>query len=199
MVNYAEEADFVGRKKPRKYVSFEEAQRRREARNAARSEEEWHHYAREAVYRLLGVRDRSVGELRSALRKRNVPEAIAESTIQAFVKAGLVNDARFAQLFVRARFGEKAISRRSLAAELKKRGISAEDSEAALAQIEEVDEEQSATDFALRKVRAMRGLDSAVVRRRLYGALGRRGFSPHVIQMAYEKAAAELSQLEGSD
>ncbi|MDD7464970.1 MAG: regulatory protein RecX [Actinomycetaceae bacterium] len=199
MVDYAEEADFVGRKKPRRYVSFEQAQRRREARNAARTEEDWQRYARETVYRLLGVRDRSVGELRSALKKRDVPEAIAEQVIAAFVDSGLVDDAKFAQSFVRARFSGKTISRRSLAAELRKRGISSDDIDAALEQIDSDDEEEAATAFALRKVSSMQALPIQVAHRRLYGALARRGFSTATIVRACERALEELSGHSESD
>lgn len=199
MVNYAAEADFVGHKKPRKYVSAAEAKRRRDARNAARSEEDWQHFAREAVYRLLGVRDRSTQELRTALQQRDVPSAIAEETIAAFVKAGLVDDAKFAAAFVRWRFAEKGSPRRRLLQELQKRGITGEDARNALAQIDDESETQAAVDFALRKVHSLRGLDREVARRRLYGALGRRGFSGAQIQAAMSAALEELSRYEASD
>ena len=199
MVDYAEEADFIGHKKPKKYLSAADAKARREARNAARSEADWRQYAREAIYRLLGVRDRSTHELEVALQQREVPAVIASETIARFVDAGLVNDAAFAASYVRARFAAKTTSRRALAAELKKKGISPDDSEAALAQLDACAESQAAIDFAMHKVRSMRGLDHEVARRRLYGALGRRGFGAADIRTAVEQALDELRRLTLSD
>lgn len=199
MVDYSEDADAVGHRKSRTYVSFKQAQRRRDARNAARSEDDWRRYARETVYRLLGVRDRSMGELRAALRKRDVPEAVAEQTIAAFADSGLVDDAKFAQSFVRSRFNEKAISRRSLAAELKKRGLSSDDIEAALEQIDAEAEETAAIEFAMRKVSSMSTLPLEVAHRRLYSALARRGFTTATIMRACERALEELSGSSESD
>ena len=196
MVNYAEEADFAGHKKPKKYLSAAEAKRRREARAAARSEEDWHQYARDCVYRLLGVRDRSEHELAVALRQRDVPQNIASETIAKFVAAGLVDDAKFAQSFVRARVSTKATSRRALAAELQKRGISPELAEQALEQLDPDSEAEAALAFALRKAQSLRSVTPEVARRRLYGALGRRGFKPSDINAAVAAALAELSQFE---
>lgn len=196
MVNYAEEADFIGHRKPKKFVSAAEAKARRDARNAARSESDWRSYAREVVYRQLGMRDRSTHELLTALHARDVPNAIAQETVQAFVESGVVNDARFAHSFVRMRFAEKSISRRSLAIELAKRGIAPDDAQAALEQIDTDAEEMVAYDFARRKSRTMAGLDRAVAYRRLYGALARRGFSPSVSRAAVANALNELRQEE---
>ena len=196
MVNYAEEADVVRRKKPKKFVSAAEIKARRDARNAARSEEDWQAYAREIVYRQLGMRDRSTHELLTALRVRDVPDRIAREIVERFVESGLVDDAAFAQSFVRMRFEQKAVSRRALMVELAKRGITPDDAQAALEQIDADAEERSARDFARRKSHTMAGLDRDVAYRRLYGALARRGFSSSVIRAAIANALNELSQEE---
>lgn len=192
MVDYAEEADFLGHKKPKKYISPQEAQRRREDRNAARTADDWKRYARDAVYRQLGMRDRSTYELRQALKKRSVPEEIAEETINSFAASGLVNDTEFAMKFVRARCEERCSSQRALAEDLRKRGISVEDIELALAQIDPEDERAAAIELASRKIRSMRLVDREVARRRLYGMLARRGFSSSDIRHALELALDTL-------
>lgn len=196
MVNYAEEADFIGKKKSKKFVSAAEAKARRDARNAARSESDWCSYAREIVYRQLSIRDRSSHELLTALHTREVPDTIAQETVQAFIESDIVNDARFARSFVRMRFAEKSISRRSLAIELAKRGIDSDDAQAAIEQIDADAEEESACNFARRKSRTMVGLEQVVAYRRLYGALARRGFSPSVSRAAVTNALEELRQEE---
>lgn len=196
MVNYAEDADYADRKKPRKYRSPEEIRRRTDARNAARSEEDWERYARDIVYRQLGMRDKSTHELRQALARRSVPDSIVEQTIHSFVESGLVNDAAFAEAFVRSRFAGKPSSHRSLALELKKRGISSEDADAALAQIDPDDERCAAIDLAVRKAQAMHSLTRDVARRRLYGMLARRGFSPSDISEALRIALDSMEEID---
>ena len=176
----------------KKILTREEARKRREDRNAARTHEDWQRYAKDIVYRQLAMRDRCTHELREALRKRDVPDDIAATVIQAFIQAGLVDDATFAMAFVRNRFREKTMARRMLAQELRCRGLAPEVCEPALAQISAEDEKQSAVNFARHKVRSMHGLDVQVIRRRIYAALARRGFSASDSRFAIEKALAHV-------
>lgn len=78
--------------------------------------------ARERGLRLLEYRDRSASELRSRLRDDGYPAAIASETVARFVEIGLVDDSRFAALFVRSRAAQGHGSRR-IARELGRRGI----------------------------------------------------------------------------
>lgn len=183
MVNYAEEADFVGRRK-KKRLNPREIQERKEARAAKRSEDEWRSYARDLCYRQLGMMERSVHQLRESMSKNLVPDAIADETIDVFVSAGLVSDERFAQMFVRSKFVEKTTSRRAIRRDLERKGISAQTAEAALSQITEDDETQAAIEYVQRKSRSLATVEPEVARRRLYGQLARRGFSPDQIRRA---------------
>ncbi len=162
--------------------------KRRAARAAARSEEEWHTYARNLCYRLLGAQERSAHQLREAMARNLVPDEIAQATLQAFLEANLVNDERFAEMYVRSKFTGKVTTRRVLAQELRAKGVEGEEAERALAQISEDDELEAAVAFAVKKAAAMAGLEEDKKRRRIYGALGRRGFSPEHIRRAIEAA-----------
>lgn len=190
MVNYAEEADFFKRKKPKKYRSREEIEQRRKERNASRTDADWQQLARDIVYRQLGMAERSEYQLLQALRKRDVPDEIAQETVAKFVAAGLVDDERFAQMYVRSVFHTKAISIRNLRQELKQRGISDEIAQAALAQIEQPEQTQAAVDYAVKKIRGMSGLEREVIYRRLSAQLARRGFDYGDIKTAIDAAFA---------
>ncbi|WP_394263670.1 regulatory protein RecX [Trueperella sp.] len=189
MVDYAEEADFSKRRRKRR--SPAEIAARKKERAAARSEDEWRVYAKDLCYRQLGMMERSTAQLREAMERNLVPPEIAENVLQAFIDADLVNDARFAAMFVRTRFTGKTTSRRALRMDLQRKGVSGPEADEALDQITSDDELEAATDFAVRKVRSMRDVEPEVKRRRLYGALGRRGFSPGQIRQAMDTALNE--------
>ena len=199
MVDYAEDADFIGRRKPRKYRSKEEVLARRAARNAARSSADWKAFARDTVYRQLGVRDRSEAELRTALSQRDVPDEVIGETIAAFEKAGLVDDEKFARAFARAHYEGSRISKKALAIKLRAKGIAEATIQEVLGEYSDESEREAALEFALRKVNSMRGLDPMVAKRRLYGALARRGFGPSDIRFAVSQALDELSAEESNE
>ncbi|MFP7695960.1 regulatory protein RecX [Trueperella sp. LYQ143] len=188
MVDYRLHADA----KVRRRASAAEIAARRRERAAQRSEEEWYSFAKDVCYRQLAMMERSVAQLRTALHRQLVPDEIANSVIDMFCQADLVNDERFARMFVRSKFATKTTSRRVLRRELAEKGVSAELVEQALAEISDDSELEAARDFAQRKVRSMRGIDEETIRRRLYGALGRRGFcAEHIRQAIYDAFAGE--------
>ena len=194
MVNYAEEVDFEKRKKARRYRSREEIEQWRKARNAQRTEEDWRALARDTVYRQLGIAERSEYQLQQALLRKEVPSEIAEETLAKFVTAGLVDDRRFAQMYVRSVFSAKTISMRNLRQELKRRGISDEIAREALAQIEQSEQTQAAVDYAVKKIRGMHGLSREVIYRRLFGQLARRGFDYADVKTALDTAFASVAE-----
>ncbi|USR80008.1 regulatory protein RecX [Arcanobacterium pinnipediorum] len=190
MVDYAHDAD----EKPlrRSYRSASEVAQRKIERARARSEEEWVQYAKDLCYRQLGMMERSVAQLRQSMERNLVPAHIVQSTLEAFIEADLVNDKRFAMMFVRSKFAEKTISRRGLHQELSRRGISPELARRALEQIDDEDERQAALEFARRKIRTMRTEEQHVAKRRLYSALARRGFCADHINHALSQALETL-------
>ncbi|MEZ7898002.1 MAG: regulatory protein RecX [Flaviflexus sp.] len=140
--------------------------------------EEIREEARAIVLRQLTMTDRSRQQLMTAQVSRGVPEDIAEEIVDRFEEVGLVNDEKFANMLVRSRMAEKPVSKRGLARELDKKGIDRETAEAALEEVSVDDEREAALELARKKARATEGLDREVRRRRIYGALARRGFTP---------------------
>ena len=145
--------------------------------------------ARDAVYRLLAVRARSVFELLEALRKKEVDEELARETVQKFVDAGLVDDASFAQEWVRARHEQQGLGRKALGFELRRKGVAEEFIQHALDGIDSESEEDRARELVRRKMRGGGRGDRAARTRRLVGMLARKGYSEG---LAYRVVRDEL-------
>ncbi|WP_432557427.1 regulatory protein RecX [Granulicoccus sp. GXG6511] len=137
--------------------------------------------ARAIVLRLLTMQARTRRELSDALRRRNVPEEVAESVLDRMAEVGLVNDAQFADAWVESRQQRRQLSRTGLRRELQRKGVERELIEDAVGRVSGEDEQEAARALAEKKLRSVRGLDPQVQRRRIAGALARRGFSGEVI------------------
>jgi regulatory protein len=82
--------------------------------------------ARERALALLGYRERSVAELTRKLLDDGYPAGIAHDVVASLESSGLVDDARFAESFVRSRSVGKGLGRRRIERELAEKGISPE-------------------------------------------------------------------------
>jgi regulatory protein len=137
--------------------------------------------AREIVLRKLTGQARSRGELAKALAQRHVPQQTAAEVLDRFEEVGLVDDAAFAESWVRSRQSRRHLSKRVLRQELLRKGVDRDEIDNALEQIDPDDEYAAARDLATKKFRSITGLDRVVAYRRLAGALGRRGFGSGTI------------------
>ncbi|MDY5584932.1 MAG: regulatory protein RecX [Arcanobacterium sp.] len=193
MVDYSEAA-YSRRRKRKSTLSPAERRERQEARDAARTPEEWERIARDSIYRQLAISDRSEHQILMTLKRRRVPEEIAARMIQKFVAAGLVDDEKFAFSYVKNISMGKAVSRRKLIMDLRKKGISESIAQEAALLLDDDQEQIAATEFALQKISRMQSLESEVIYRRLYGALARRGYGSGVIKVALSAAFSELEK-----
>lgn len=137
--------------------------------------------ARDIVLRQLTVRARTRHELATTLAKREVPAAAAERVLDRMEEVGLVDDATFAEEWVRSRRQRRHLSSRALQQELRRKGVDPEQVSEALETVEPEDEHAAALALAEKKMRSMTGLEPHVRRRRLAGALARRGFSSALV------------------
>lgn len=137
--------------------------------------------ARAVVLRKLSAQARTRHELDQALRAKEVPADIADQVLDGMEDVGLVDDAAFAHDWVNSRQQRRQLSRRALGRELKNRGVSQDQIDDALANVGSAEEYGSAITLAARRYRSMSELPRDVVRRRLTGALARRGFASGVI------------------
>ena len=138
----------------------------------------------------LSRRARSISELSRWLKQRDYePDDIAE-VIERLTSAGLLDDARYAELFARSRLLDRKLSGRRVLLELGRRGITREmaaDAVRAVTEDEGVDEYASAEAVALKKFRTMGSLAPDVARRRLFGFLARRGYDSDVVRRVVAK------------
>ncbi|MFC6881083.1 MULTISPECIES: regulatory protein RecX [Actinomadura] len=145
--------------------------------------------------RLLASSPRTRAQLADALRRKEIPDDVAEGVLGRFTDVGLIDDVAFAQAWVRTRQAGRGLAKRALASELRRRGVDAETVNDAVEEVTPEDEEQAARDLIARKLRATRGVDPAKRMRRLVGVLARKGYSPGLAYRVVKEALAE----EGAD
>lgn len=140
--------------------------------------------ARDAALSLLSYRARSANELKRRLTRKGFEEEVAEETVGRLGELGMVDDAAFAESFVRDRVRMRPHGRRRIARELRAKGV---DGETAHAAIDEVMEREEATEADLARAAAARwkprpGEEPRRARARLHAFLSRRGFGGDAIR-----------------
>ncbi|MEV3964959.1 recombination regulator RecX [Nocardia sp. NPDC050193] len=155
--------------------------------------------AKEAALRLLAVRARSRAELAQRLPAKGYPLEVTEQVLDRLAEVGLIDDADFARQWVRQRHGFSGKGRRALEQELRRKGVSQEDSAAALDTVTDDDEYERATELVRRKLRSLpAGLDREKAIRRLVGMLARRGYG-HSVAFAVVKSEYESAGFGDAD
>lgn len=135
----------------------------------------------------LGRRAKSRGELFTLLKKRGIPEEVANAVLFRLQEQGFVNDYEFARYWSESRQRTKKVSRRIIIGELRSKGVSDEIIEWITTDISDEAEFANAMKFAERKARSYAKLESEVAYRRLHGALSRRGFSGHIVSRVMQE------------
>jgi regulatory protein len=129
----------------------------------------------------LGPRAKSRGELLDHLKRRGITEDVAHAVLYRLQEQGLVNDEEFARSWSESRQRTKKLSKRAIANELRVKGINPEIIEIVSCEIDEDREHDLALELATRKYRPIAHLDQQLIRRRIQGALARRGFASGLI------------------
>jgi regulatory protein len=146
----------------------------------------------EAALRLLAVRPRSEQELRQRLTmRRGFRREAVEIAISRMRELGYLDDAAFARSWVDSRQAAVPRSRRALAFELSRKGVSRDHMQAALASHSD---EEAAYESAQRRLRALHGLDRSTFERRLGTFLNSRGFGYGVASATIDRCWQELNQ-----
>jgi regulatory protein len=133
--------------------------------------------ARQVCLRLLTLAPRTRAQLAAALRKRGIPGETADEVLGRFEDVGLIDDAAFARAWVESRHYSRGLAGRALSAELKQRGVAAEEIRAAIEDRLGPDAEAAAARQLIdRKLTSTRGLPPEQRTRRLAGLLARKGY-----------------------
>jgi regulatory protein len=151
-----------------------------EAARERRAAREWfggEEAARAACLKLLTSAPRTRAQLAAALRRRRVPDEIAESVLARFTEVGLIDDAAFARAWVESRYHSKGLARRALAAELRQRGVADGEVRAAVNSLGTQDEVAAARRLVAKRIAATRGRPLPARARQLLGVLARKGYS----------------------
>ncbi|MBV7699456.1 recombination regulator RecX [Streptomyces sp. TRM70350] len=151
--------------------------------------------ARAICLRLLTGTPRTRKQLADALRKRDIPDDVAEEVLSRFEEVGLINDSAFADAWVESRHHGRGLARRALAQELRTKGVDSTLIDAAVAQLDTEQEEATARELVARKLHSTRGLDREKRLRRLAGMLARKGYPEGMALRVVRRALEE----EGED
>jgi len=133
--------------------------------------------ARQICLRMLTAAPRTRAQLAAALRRRGVPDEAAEAVLERFADVQLIDDAMFARAWVESRHHGRGLARRALAAELRQRGVEADDIQAAVADLDPDQEAATARALVQRRLADTWGLPRPARFRRLMGVLARKGYS----------------------
>lgn len=121
-------------------------------------------------------------QLSRKLAERNIPEDIAEAVLDRFQEVRLIDDAEFADMWVRSRSQSRKLAKGALRRELAEKGIDAETAASAVEQLSDEDEEAAARLLVERKLRPGTDLADRSERdkttRRLASMLARKGYQP---------------------
>ncbi|HBH59845.1 MAG TPA: RecX family transcriptional regulator [Arthrobacter bacterium] len=138
--------------------------------------------ARAIVLRQLTSSAKSRLQLARKLAERNIPQDVAEAVLDRFQEVRLIDDAEFADMWVRSRSQSRKLAKGALRRELADKGIDPDTAAAALEQLSDADEEASARLLVERKLRAGTDLSDRAERdkttRRLASMLARKGYQP---------------------
>jgi regulatory protein len=138
--------------------------------------------ARSIVLRQLTNSPKSRLQLARKLAERNVPEDVAEAVLDRFEEVRLIDDADFAEMWVRSRSQTRKLAKGALRRELADKGIDPDTVAGALEQLSDEAEEAAARELVRRKLRGTGDLADRAERdkttRRLAAMLARKGYQP---------------------
>jgi regulatory protein len=153
--------------------------------------------AHERALNLLAYRPRSEWEVREHLRlkgRAGYPPEVLDEVVARLRRVGLLDDAEFARYWVSNRDQFKPLSAFALRHELRAKGVSDTEVEAALA---DYDEEDAALRAASKRAERLAGLDRQVFNKRLGDFLARRGFNYEVSREVVEQVWADMGSGTG--
>jgi regulatory protein len=145
-------------------------------------------------YRHLGKRDRTEAELRRHLRAKGADEPAIDGAVEALVRQGYIDDARYARTFAQDRRALDAWGPDRIEARLLALGIEAELVQAALA-VRDADGELEAAVALLRR-RWPTAPATERERERALGMLARKGYD---LDLAYDAVWAVIRTDGGSE
>jgi regulatory protein len=151
--------------------------------------------------KLLDYRPRTGQEIRQKLHQKGFEPGQIEQVVERLISANLIQDEKFAALWVESRNQFRPSSQRVLRYELRSKGIDEEIIEEALqGSVEDLELAQRA---AQKMVRRLANLDWQEFRKKLSAFLARRGFSyetvAQVVKTSWDELQSEATILENEE
>jgi regulatory protein len=151
--------------------------------------------ARQICLKMLTSAPRTRAQLAAALDRRGVPAEAAEAVLERFAEVQLIDDGMFARAWVESRHHGRGLARRALAAELRQRGVEADDIKEAVGRLDPEQEYATARALVDRRLAGTRSLEKPVRFRRLMGVLARKGY-PEALAYRVVREALEYEPTE---
>lgn len=147
--------------------------------------------AREICLNLLAMRARTRSELRTQLLRRGVAEPVADQVLGRLHEVGLIDDAGFAEQWVRSRHEYHGMARRALSVELRRKGVADDVVADAVSAVDRDAEEVRARELVRKRLRTIGDVPELTAVRRLVGMLARKGYPEG---LAYRVVREELRE-----
>jgi regulatory protein len=151
--------------------------------------------ARGFVVDALSRTERTRGQLAQMLARKGVEPEVAEVVLDRFTEVGLIDDEVYARMFVESRHTNRGLGSRALSAELRRRGVDDQVIAAAVGELDDDQQFETACRIAEARLARMSALAEPVQLRRLAGFLARKGYSGELamraIRTAFENRALE--------
>jgi regulatory protein len=155
-------------------------------------EKDQHEVAYQKALKYIGYRERTEHELHTYLSKLEFPDEEIEAVMERLAQADLVNDQRFARMWVENRNEFRPRSQRALIVELRQHGISNAAIQAAL---DGTSEEENAYRAARKQSQKYSGLEWNEFRNKIYAYLARKGFDYEVISPTIHRVWEENTNM----
>lgn len=147
--------------------------------------------SREMAIKLISRRTWGSNELKSRLIKRGTEAQIAERTVEQLIEDGWLNDHAFACALIRQWLRKEPAGRRWLMQKLYEKEVANDIAQGALhEELAGTTEQESANAFAIKRFAKTSG-DEETVKRKVIGALQRKGFAGDVSFEALKHAQNE--------
>ncbi len=147
------------------------------------------------AHRLIDHRMRTRRELAVRLRSKGRPDEVIDQVLDRLEHAGLIDDGRFARLWIDERLRRRPAGLSLLRRELRQKWIDAEVVEAALEESASREGESERAYEALRRQsHRYARLDRDAAHRRMVAFLGRRGFGQAVIYQVVHRVLDETEE-----
>lgn len=141
----------------------------------------------------LSYRPRSTAEVERNLQGKGVPDPLIEAVTKRLTRAGLLDDASFAEYWVEQRERFKPRSAQMLRHELRQKGVASHHIEEALRDLDEAD---SARRLATERAHRYAHLGREEFWRKMVGYLTRRGFRYGTIKPIIEELWREIEHAD---